>query len=393
MEASTKVMPFSERRHDLSRTGLGGSDAAAVLGLSKYRTPLDVWMNCTGRAGPDEQSEAAEWGQRLESEVLRKYAEGLAADEILLGRDREGRLAQYAASETGKVAVSVLRDGDPVVEAFGHLFGTLRHPERPHLMAHIDALVVGSTDGFRAHFEVRRLVDAKTAGHWASKDWGEEGTDETPEDYIVQAQHYAGILAALGYDVAQVDIPALFAGQQYRLFHVPVSITLYRRVHDRLDEWWRDYVETDSMPPVRAEDNRTLSVLYPEDSGESVFAPAELSQWAQALGEYRDLEKETKANKGRCEAEIKAAMGDASEIVGDGWRATWKKAKDSERTDWEAVVTDLRTRLELYLSEPTIEPTGVLDMIAEATETYTETKPGSRRFLTYGYAKTTEVDE
>lgn len=382
MEAATTALSFSEKRHQLARTGLGGSDAAAVLGLDPYRTPLEVWMACTGRVEPDEKSEAAEWGQRLEAEVLRKYAEGLPYPEVLVGRDRKGQMAWYEPQTDGSVEIRTLTNGDPIRAEIGHLFGTLRHPDMPHLMMHLDGLVVDCES-----LEVLRLVDAKTAGYWAAKkQWGDEGTDETPEKYIVQGHDYAGILAANGHPVPTCDIPALHGGQSYRLYTIDISTTLYRRIHERLDEWWREHVEGDVMPEPSGADNRALGIVYPEDTGESVIAPEGLHDWARALGEYRDAQKEAKEGRSECEAKIKAAIGEASEIVGDDWKVTWKRTADRTSTDYEAVVDDLRTAIEV------LGDSDLLETLDAAIEERTETKPGYRRLLTYGLAKTAEVD-
>lgn len=367
---------FSAKRHKLSRTGLGGSDAAAVLGLNKYRTPLDVWMACTGRLEAEPQSEPAEWGTRLEPVVLQKYAEGLSYPEVLIGRDAGGRVAQFG---DGGGPLDV---GDPVFRAIRFLFGTLRHPDLPHLLMHLDALVVNCET-----CEVLRLVESKTAGYWPAKDWGEPGTDEAPEPYIIQAHDYAGILALNGHPVPVCDVPVLIAGQRYAVYPIDISVTLYRRVHERLDEWWNAYVVADQMPPVSGADNARLSDLYPEDDGELVPAPEELADWARALGEYRDMAKEAADGRTECEAHIKAEVGENAGLEAPEWKVTWKKAKDSEATDWQAAFADLRASIGLHQDK------GLLTAADEAVAAHTETKPGSRRLLTYGIAKTAKGDE
>ena len=49
------------------KSGLGGSDAAAVLGLSKWRTAVDVYMDKLSDGHEQEQSDPMYWGRCLSS--------------------------------------------------------------------------------------------------------------------------------------------------------------------------------------------------------------------------------------------------------------------------------------------------------------------------------------
>ena len=75
-------------------------------------------------------------------------------------------------------------------------------------------------------------------------------------------------------------------------------------------------------------------------------------------------EKAAKAMAAGLMSDICAALGDGEILVGPGGKpiVTWKSAKDTVRTDWEAVATDLGA---------------TADQIAA----HTETTPGSRRFV------------
>ena len=51
--------------------GIGGSDAAAVLGLSRWKGPIDIWLSKTQEIMQDDgQSEAAYWGTVLELSLI-----------------------------------------------------------------------------------------------------------------------------------------------------------------------------------------------------------------------------------------------------------------------------------------------------------------------------------
>ena len=57
------------------RRGIGGSDVAKVLGLSKYSSPYQIWMDKTGKIEIDtsETSEAAYWGHQMEEVVAKEF--------------------------------------------------------------------------------------------------------------------------------------------------------------------------------------------------------------------------------------------------------------------------------------------------------------------------------
>ena len=49
------------------RSGIGGSDVAAILGLSRWKTAYQVWQEKTGRAAIDEgDNERLHFGNVLE---------------------------------------------------------------------------------------------------------------------------------------------------------------------------------------------------------------------------------------------------------------------------------------------------------------------------------------
>ena len=66
----------SPRWHEWRAGGIGGSDAAAILGLSPWCAPLLLWQRKTGRAPEQEVSFAMRRGQKLEP-VARRLYEGL----------------------------------------------------------------------------------------------------------------------------------------------------------------------------------------------------------------------------------------------------------------------------------------------------------------------------
>lgn len=54
--------------------GIGGSDDAAIAGVSRWKSPVAVWLDKTGQVEPEEAGEAAYWGTMLEDIVAREFA-------------------------------------------------------------------------------------------------------------------------------------------------------------------------------------------------------------------------------------------------------------------------------------------------------------------------------
>lgn len=56
------------------RKGIGGSDASIILGLNKWKTPFELWLDKTGQVPVSEsQSEAAYFGSLLEDIVAKEF--------------------------------------------------------------------------------------------------------------------------------------------------------------------------------------------------------------------------------------------------------------------------------------------------------------------------------
>lgn len=261
------------------RTGIGGSDVAPILGLSPYRTPLDVYREKRGEAGDDSDSAPKLWGRLLEPVIRQRYS------------DVTGR------------AVLVPN-------------GMLRH-QRHHFM-------VANLDGFT---EDRRVFEAKTARTGAG--WGEPGTDEVPDEYALQVQHY---LAVTGFPVA--DVAVLIGGSDFRIYVVEADPSLQSDLIEAEAEFWDRVVRGDEPPPVSfAEAQQRYGRLAAAGSVQA--APDVAEAWAEAR-RLRQQIKELEAAKEAADAVLLNALGEAGDtLVGPDGRvlATWKLAKAPQRFD------------------------------------------------------------
>lgn len=162
-------------------TGLGGSDAGGVLGLSKYSSPLAVWMDKTGRSIPDDLSdnEFVQMGNLLEPFIRREL------------------VAPYIKEKMG-FEVEVI---DPT-----HMY---RSKKIPFIIINTDGFLRVQTGKWRhthnnldpvnPHVSIDKLVglEIKTGNSYVLPQWGGVDGDELPDSYYAQVQHY---MAGTGLD-------------------------------------------------------------------------------------------------------------------------------------------------------------------------------------------------
>lgn len=143
-----------------ARTGIGGSDASAILGLNPYKNNADVWMEKTGRAVPED----------ISGKPYVKY--GIEAEEYL-------------------TALFALDHPQYEVRA-NKTFRVYYHPEH--------RFIAGTLDGELTEKETGRpgILEIKTTEILNSMH-REKWNDKVPDNYYVQCLHY---LLATGWDFA-----------------------------------------------------------------------------------------------------------------------------------------------------------------------------------------------
>ena len=70
--AKTDNLPYEEWL-ELRKNGIGGSDAAAACGISRYKSPVELWMEKTDKMTPSEVGESTYWGTLLEGIVRDEF--------------------------------------------------------------------------------------------------------------------------------------------------------------------------------------------------------------------------------------------------------------------------------------------------------------------------------
>lgn len=177
--------------------GIGGSDVAAILGMSPWRTPYQVWEEKTtpiDETAAEDDRPALYWGRVLEAPIRQAYA------------DKTGR--------------TVTKPAEAFVSS-----------KYPFMRANLDGI---ADDG--------RGVEFKTSSK--SDGWGEVGTDEIPDYYMTQVQHY---LAVTGVKTA--DVAVLIGGNDFRIYTVEADEELQALLIERESEFWA-LVESRTPPDL-----------------------------------------------------------------------------------------------------------------------------------------------
>jgi len=265
---------------------IGGSDIGAILGLSRFRSPLEVWMEKTGKEA-----------KRLDSLPLRfgSFAE------------------EFVASEYSRVTGFELIHDESIYI----------HPENAFMSAHMDRFVLEDRSS-----SPTRILECKTANPFSSGDWGEVGSDEVPMSYLFQCFWYMAIT-----NINKVDLAVLFGNSDFRIYEIARDMELESAVLQKASVFWNDYVLKDIPPPAQSEvDCQTL--FSKGDPAKSVEAKAEtllLTKRLQSLNSEINVREEEISS---IKQNIMNQMGDAESLLYQGKiLATWKAPKPSFRLD------------------------------------------------------------
>ncbi|MGX2947174.1 YqaJ viral recombinase family nuclease [Enterococcus alishanensis] len=263
MSKSTLTMTHEEWLEDRQR-GIGGSDVATILGLNKWKSPYQLWMEKTGQTELNhEESEAAYFGTQLEEFVAKEFER-----------------------RTGKK----VRRRNQVFE----------HPMHPFLRANIDRDVVGE----------KAILECKTASAYLNKDW--EG-DDIPMSYLCQVQHYMNVL---NRDSAYIAV--LIGGQKFIWKKVTRDQELIDIITERLVEFWEENIINGVEPEVDGSKATTdfIKERYADVGEEQITLPSEFDDLVKERIQLKQTKKLIDEQISKVENTIKQKLGSNHASVG-----------------------------------------------------------------------------
>lgn len=265
---------------DYRRLGIGGSDAAAIMGLSPFATIRDLYFDKIGV-----------------TPVIEEEEENWVAKEV--GHRLEDLVAMIFAKKTGLEVF-------PVRKMF-------RHPLYPFMLADVDYFI-RFPDGSIG------ILECKTCNYNAKDKWADDGI---PENYVLQVRHYLAVM-----NMNKAYIACLYGNNENEF--------IYRCLErDRMEEeelidqekyFWEEYVEKKIEPPYSGKPDLILASIrkYNGYADKSIPEISISSLESRSLEKYLKLSEEKsqlEKRKKEIEAEQRALSVPFVELLGQGCKA------------------------------------------------------------------------
>jgi putative phage-type endonuclease len=266
------------------KKGIGGSDVAAICGISPWKSAYEVWLDKTSPVGSENPPSAAmEYGIMMEPVIRRWYEK-----------------------KTGRR-----------VRVNGMMY---QHHEHHFMLANLDGIMDD------------RILEIKTAR--SSQDWGEPGSDEIPAYYRTQVEHY---LMVTGLPMA--DVVVSFAGSIPMIYEVEADLELQAALLEQEKEFWLSVLTNTPPLPVTLSD---MMKAFPRSLAKSITASADLEATITMLRNIQGRIKAFAQMEEELKTQLMGEMGEAEAILSLSGKplVTWKSAKATKLLD-QAILKSL----------------------------------------------------
>lgn len=268
------------------RTGIGGSEIAALVGEDAFSSPFDVWL-----------AKTQGWVKPSNPDMER-------------GTFLEAGIADWYASRTGSVLVES---------------GTQRHATI--------GIAFCTPDRFeRVSPGVVRLLSIKAPRRGDA--WGKAGTDDVPPGYLLQLQWEHTACSSQGVHLTDDMRLAALVDGDLRVYEIKADLELQAWLLEYAQQWWTRHVVGGVQPPLdgSSEANRWLRSRFPRDT-----APIRQATMAEDLGmlELRAVEADLARLEGEAETlklALMQAIGDAGGLESPAGRITYRADKNGKRS-------------------------------------------------------------
>ncbi|MFE6167039.1 YqaJ viral recombinase family protein [Viridibacillus arvi] len=282
---------------DVRRSGIGGSDAAVILGFNKWKSPFQLYLEKTGDYKEESDNEFIYWGNVLEDVVAKEFQE-----------------------RTGKK----VRKKNQM----------LRHKEHQFMTANLDRVVVGE----------KAFLECKTTSAYKIDDW--EG-DEIPAAYLCQVQHY---MAVTGFEKAYIAV--LIGGNKFVWKEIERDEELIQIMIEREKYFWENHVLVKVPPEIDGSDAAVqfLSQRYKDDDGTTITLGDDSEKLIEAIESLKDEIGTLEEQKKKYENEVKLKLEHSAEAITRHYRLTYKTIV-ANRIDSKRLKTEMPDIYKKFVKE------------------------------------------
>lgn len=269
------------------RSGIGGSDAAAIVGLSPYRTALDIYHEKVGAVADDEQTPSQKRGLLLEDVVVQAYTA------------LTGKQVRRQAQRT--------------------------HGSFPFIIANIDRQIFANGDP-----RGTGLLEVKCPSIRPFLRYQREGL---PDHMVVQGQHYLGVT---GYAWMAF---AIFNADLWKLVHFEIERDdkFIAALFEKEIAFWQNHVEKRVPPEI------LTAVLAPPSNMPDVagaIPQREDPEWAAAVESYNQavtLAETAEQVHVAAKARLQELLGAYGVAEGADLRVYWREMAGRKSFDRKAL--------------------------------------------------------
>lgn len=290
---------MAKRMHDASKLSqedwlykrkesIGGSEIGAIAGVSKWASPLSVYVNKTRDGVEIIDNEPMKWGRALEDAVAQIFLEDS-------------------------------------VELIGHQIKIQRqnfvyaHDDYPFLTASLDRRIIDPIDG-------TGVLEIKTSNVFNTEEWDDGAV---PDSYYCQVMWYMGIM---GYKYAYIY--CLFGGQHAELRRVDFDQEAFDGLVQIGVTFWNEFVLKKVMPApmgIKAEDDVIKSLTGPSEDVTDIDETEVTHQIVlQRIHNDAALKESTKLKK-QAEQQLKLMMGSTAILLTKEYKVSYKTNKNGIR--------------------------------------------------------------
>lgn len=273
-----KKIPIPSSREEWKQNrlnGIGGSDVAAALGMSQYKSPYYLWCEKTGRIQNDVDNEAMRVGRDLEEYVAKRFCE-----------------------QTGKK-----------VRKSNYSYQSIDYP---FMLANVDRFVVGESAG----------LECKTASA-LNRTRYDKG--DVPIQYYLQCMHYMAVTGLKKWYIA-----ILVMGKGFYTYEINRDEEEINILIERESEFW-DCVINDVEPNIdgSSSTSEAIETLHPIGSN-GMIQLIETSELLNRYEELKGLKKKIDDEMNQIVNAVKNEMKDCSTAYSQGYKVSWKSVESNK---------------------------------------------------------------